>query len=181
MCYSSNNNPGKILIYKIPFVGNTHPFFFSKVLENYLLNFCLGSIHISGRQVGRRYVAYSGDKPVITYLQFFPDDGEYYPGVCYCAVEVTLFLKALGRLHRWALRCPFAHSVMRVWTWKWYLKGIHDKVLCCVSWAEQSLILTYLQKVLDQSAVQNRCLILFLKELKRPLDLIKIVEYLLQM
>lgn len=93
MCYSSNNNPSKILIYKIPLVGNTHPVFF-KVLENYLLNFCLGSIHISGRQVGRMYVASSGDKPVITYLQFFPDDGEHYPGVCCCA-ELTLFLEAL--------------------------------------------------------------------------------------
>lgn len=83
MCYSSSNNPGKILAYKIPLVGNTHPMIFFKVLENYLLNFCLGSIHISGRQVGGRYVAYSRDKPVITYLQFFRDDGEHYPGVCY--------------------------------------------------------------------------------------------------
>lgn len=147
MCYSSNNNPGKILIYKIPLVGNTHAFFF-KVLENCLLNFCLGSIHISGRQVGRMYAASSGDKPVITYLQFFPDDGGHYPGVCCFAVELTLFLKALGRLHRCAFHCPFTHSVMRVWGQEWYLKGIHDKVLCCASfWAEQSLILTYLQNV----------------------------------
>lgn len=79
------------------------------------------------------YVASSGDKPVITYLQFFPDDGEHYPGVCCCAVEVTLFLEALGRLHRWVLHCPFTHSVMRVWGQEWYLKGIHDKVLCSAS------------------------------------------------
>lgn len=123
MCHSSNNNPGKILVYEISLVGKSHPIIiFFKVLENYLLNFCLGSIHLSGRQVGRRYVAYSGDKPVITYLQFFPDDGEHYPGLCYCEAEGTLFLKALGRLHRWALRCPFTHSVMRVWGQEQYLK-----------------------------------------------------------
>lgn len=146
MCYSGNNNPGKILAYKIPLVGNTHPMIFFWG-SGELLNFCLGSIHISGRQVGRRYVAYSRDKPVITYLQFFPDDGEHYPGVCYWA-EVTLFLKALGRLYGWALHCPFTHSVIRVWGQEWYLKGSHYRVLWCVRfWAEQSLILTYLQKV----------------------------------
>lgn len=83
MCYSSDSNPCKILAYKIPLVGNTHPivwwWFFFKVLENYLLHFSLGSVCSSGRQVGRRYVVCSRDKPVITYLQFFPYDGEHYP------------------------------------------------------------------------------------------------------
>jgi len=53
------------------------------MVENYVLPFCLGSAYISGRRVGRSYVVCNKDKPVITYLQFFPDDGEHYPGVCY--------------------------------------------------------------------------------------------------
>ena len=70
------------------------------MVENYVLPFCLGSAYISGRRVGRSYVVCNKDKPVITYLQFFPDDGEHYPGVCYWAVEVTWFVKALGRPYR---------------------------------------------------------------------------------
>lgn len=82
MFCSSNNSTDKILGCKstgFPLVGNAHPVFF-KVQENFV-SFLL-TASISGRQVGRRYAVCSRDKPVITYLPFFPYDGEHYPGAC---------------------------------------------------------------------------------------------------